>query len=165
MLSSAAIDVDADFFLSTKPSSYGDFSKSRRYEKSMSAPQLLRSSALADPCANFYLAPARIFLNIFSSSENRLADYIPSTARDYDVPSSSLESWNPIGMGVPSFKSLPEVQESWISKNLRASTFYQTDLISENSAVMAKTQNEFVNSPILEQIQEEAQNDVQAVGK
>ena len=68
-------------------------------------------------------------------------------------------------MGLPSFKSLSEVQESWISTNLRASTFYQTDLISENSAVMAKTQNEFINSPILQQIQEQEQNDVQAVGK
>ena len=96
---------------------------------------------------------------------NRLAAYIPSTAREYEVPNSSFESWNPIGMGVPSFKSLPEVQESWICANLRASTFYQTDLISENSAVMAKTQNEFVNSPILQQIQEETQNDVHAVGK
>ena len=92
---------------------------------------------------------------------NRLAAYIPSTARDYEVPSSSFESWNPIGMGLPSFKSLPEVQESWISKNLRASTFYQTDLISENSAVMAKTQNEFVNSPILQNTEQE-QNDVQS---
>ena len=61
----------------------------------------------------------------------------------------------------------PEIQENWIDQHLKASTFYQTDLISENSSAMAKTQNEFINSPILKRMAEETEDmaQPQAIGK
>ena len=98
---------------------------------------------------------------------DRLAQYIPSTVQDYNVPSGSLETWNTVGMSSPSFKSFPEMQENWIDQHLKASTFYQTDLISENSSAMAKTQNEFINSPILKRIHEGTEDvaQPQAIGK
>ena len=59
------------------------------------------------------------------------------------------------------------MQENWIDQHLKASTFYQTDLISENSSAMAKTQNEFINSPILKRIHEGTEDvaQPQAIGK
>ncbi len=100
--------------------------------------------------------------------KDRLASFIPSTAQEYNVPSGNLETWNPVGMSTPSFKSFAEMQEDWVNENLRASSFYQTDIISENSSAMAKTQNEFVNSPIYKNMQEEMEMNMeqpQAIGK
>ena len=100
--------------------------------------------------------------------KDRLASFIPSTAQEYNVPSGNLETWNTVGMSTPSFNSFVEMQEDWVNENLRASSFYQTDIISENSSAMAKTQNEFVNSPIYKNMQEEMEMNMeqpQAIGK
>lgn len=100
--------------------------------------------------------------------KDRLASFIPSTAQEYNVPSGNLETWNTVGMSTPSFNSFAEMQENWVNENLRASSFYQTDIISENSSAMAKTQNEFVNSPIYKNMQEEMEMNMeqpQAIGK
>ena len=49
--------------------------------------------------------------------------------------------------------------------HLRQSNFYQTDIISEASAAMAKTQNDFVHQPLVAKINEAAEPMPEAIGK
>ena len=95
----------------------------------------------------------------------RIESYIPSTSRLNRTVESSVDSWDTVGMSSPSFDSMAEVQEKWMDTHLRQSNFYQTDIISEASAAMAKTQNDFVHQPLVAKINEAAEPMPEAIGK
>lgn len=87
-----------------------------------------------------------------SEMKCRVSSYVPSASKPNYVVSPTIKGWDVQGTARVSFDTHAEKQAKWMNQNLRSSAFYQTDIISENSAAMAKTQSEFVDQPLLERI-------------